>query len=91
MISNLKNLKGLKQLSKTEQKDVKGGLQTCKIKYTSPTGVNIETRDFFADDEAGSNQANQICLSYLAQFPNDSCGYDCEYDGFSEGFEPSLL
>jgi len=83
MISNIKSLKGVKQLSKPEQKDVKGGLtQTCKITITGSGVTDVFELPGFADGQSGSNQANNWCVDYLESpaFEDDRCFYDCEWD-----------
>jgi len=85
MISNLKNLKGVKQLTKPEQKNVKGG-QTC-IFTISNSKLNeslVIRREGYPEGPAGSILANDVCVSLLS-LPGNSgnrCQYDCGWDGF---------
>jgi len=85
MIANLKNLKGVKSLTKPEQKNVKGG-QICRFTLSggtleAPIIVDLEG---YAEGRTGSIQANAACVSYLSlsDSAGDRCQYDCAYDGF---------
>ena len=85
MISNLKNLKGVKSLTKPDQKNVKGG-QTCIFTISSPEliGALVIKREGYPEGPAGSILANDVCVSLLL-LPGNSgnrCQYDCGWDGF---------
>lgn len=83
MLKNILNLEGVSLLSKGEQKSVNGGkkTQTCRFTVT----MNGETRTTFiqgfADGQAGSSQANNSCVSALANTAATACKYDCAWDG----------
>lgn len=87
MLQNILNLNGVEVLNKQQQSSIKGA-QDCVFSITyddGSTGTYLSPIDF-ADGEAGSAQANQVCVDAIFD-PNDSvaaCGYNCEYDGFEQ-------
>jgi len=96
MITNLKNLKGVKQLSKPEQKNVQGGGQTCRFKIEDGGSTQLFAIPGFANDQLGSSQAESFCIDSIMLNGADRCSYDCEWDGFStdfftDGFAPSIV
>lgn len=81
MIASIKNLKGVKQLSKPEQKNVQGG-QACVFQYYDKfsgqaTGGALLTT--IADGPSGSSQANDFCVAHVIS-TGEGCRYNCEWD-----------
>jgi hypothetical protein len=85
MLNNLRNLEGVTVLSKKEQKDVKGG-ETCiiKLKEGIYSMERVIKASFNATGAAASAAANDYCVGKIMQ-GYESCGYDCEHDGYSGG------
>jgi len=81
MISSLKNLKGVKQLSKPEQKNVQGGQACAFTHYNKLTGemVGGGINTMIAEGPAGSSQANDICVAHVLS-TGEGCRYNCEWD-----------
>ena len=82
MLKNILDLDGVKLLNKREQSDIAGGSQTCHFSITRADGVvlNLSFADF-SDGQAGSNEANDLCVGVMmSEMNNQRCGYDCEWD-----------
>jgi hypothetical protein len=86
MLQNILNFEGVTLLSKTEQSNLLGGSQTCRLTIRRANGtVGTIEFDNYSDGELGSSQANQDCVTIMGSgLGHQSCHYDCEYDGFGQ-------
>ena len=82
MLNNILNLEGVTVLNKQQQKEINGG-QTCRFTIKDAYGTHVIEQPGFAEDTAGSSQANDACVS-LIEAGAFRCFYDCEYDGFHQ-------
>ena len=79
MLNEILKLKGVKVLTKNEQRKIGGG-GSCIIK-THFMGFYKETEAYFEDNSAG---ANAFCVGLIGAGHADSCGYDCAHDGYGQ-------
>ena len=78
MLNNILNLKGVKILSKNQQRFIAGGAQDCNITVDGQLlGVLIT----MASGSAASAEANEYCVDIVINSSASSCSYDCNYDG----------
>ncbi|WP_439129952.1 hypothetical protein [Polaribacter sp.] len=87
MLNNILNLDGVTVLDKKQQKQVNGGMNSCKI-VTFTNGVRSEPQRIWNLPSDGYSQeyyAQIACGQELSgDNPVDRCFYDCSHDGFGQ-------
>jgi hypothetical protein len=83
MKKSILNLKGVTLLNNVELKKFKGG-QTCRFTVTMNGVTQTSFYQGFQEGSSGSAQANNSCLSVLANTQATRCKYDCAWDGMGQ-------